>query len=157
MRRSIVSGDQLVLWLLAGRDFIPNRQFSFRPNSANIMLGEKAHFRLTMRQPDPRVKSVPLKLFLGETEVARVNMTAGASDANRLAAEYLPEKVGRYRALASFPDGTSQESRFIVFNENVGGDRGRHGCGLPAAALRKQRRTLDRAGGTAASARRVKS
>ena len=111
--------DQLVLWLLAGRDFIPNRQFSFRPNSANIMLGEKVYFRLTMRQPDPRVMSVPIKLFLGETEIARANMTAGVSDASRLMAEYLPERVGRYRATANFPDGTMQESRFIVFNENV--------------------------------------
>jgi hypothetical protein len=111
--------DQLVLWLLAGRDFIPNTQFSFRPNSANIMLGEKVYFRLTIRQPDPRVKSVPITLFLGETEIARANMTAGASDPGRLMAEYLPERVGRYRAVANFPDGTIQESRFIVFNENV--------------------------------------
>ena len=32
--------DQMLLWLLAERDFIPSRQFSFRPNSANILLGE---------------------------------------------------------------------------------------------------------------------
>ncbi|HTA31645.1 MAG TPA: hypothetical protein VK731_14220, partial [Candidatus Cybelea sp.] len=37
--------DQMVLWLLAGRDFIPSKQFSFRPNSANILLGEKVYFR----------------------------------------------------------------------------------------------------------------
>ncbi|MEJ0088994.1 MAG: hypothetical protein WDM80_04470 [Limisphaerales bacterium] len=39
--------DQMILWLLAGRDFIPNRQFSFRPSSANILLGEKIYFRLS--------------------------------------------------------------------------------------------------------------
>ena len=111
--------DQLVLWLLAGRDFIPNRQFSFRPNSANIMLGEKVYFRMTMRQPDPRVKSVSLKLFSSETEIARANMTASTPDSSRLMAEFLPERVGRYRAVANFPDGTTQESRFIVFNDNV--------------------------------------
>jgi hypothetical protein len=111
--------DQLILWLLAGRDFIPNRQFSFRPNSANIMLGEKVYFRMTMRQPDPSVKSVPLKLFLDETEIARANLTANAADSDRLRAEFLPERVGRYRAVANFPDGSTQESRFIVFNENV--------------------------------------
>jgi hypothetical protein len=83
------------------------------------MLGEKVYFRMTMRKPDPRVKSVPLKLFLGETEVARANMTTGGSDASRLMAEYFPDRVGRYRAVATFPDGTTQESRFIVFNENV--------------------------------------
>jgi len=111
--------DQMILWLLAGRDFIPNKQFSFRPNSGNIMLGEKVHLRLTMRNPNPSVKSVPIRLFFGDTEIGRANMTASATDAGRLAAEYLPERVGRYRAVASFPDGTTQESRFIVFTENL--------------------------------------
>lgn len=111
--------DQMILWLLAGRDFIPTRQFSFRPNSANILLGEKVHFRLTMRQPDPAVKSVPLKVCFGESEIGRVNMTASAGEAGRLGGEFLPERVGRYRAVANFPDGTTQESRFIVFSENL--------------------------------------
>ena len=111
--------DQLVLWLLAGRDFIPNRQFSFRPSSANVVLGEKAYFRMTMRQPDPQVRSVPLRLFFGETEIARANLTPGATDSGRLTAEFVPDRVGRYRAVAEFPDGTKQESRFIVFTENV--------------------------------------
>lgn len=110
--------DQMILWLLAGRDFIPNKQFSFRPNSANIELGEKIYFRLTMRQPDPSVKSVPLTLYFGDSEVARVNMTAAMTESGGLTAEFLPERVGRYRAVAKFPDGTSQESRFIVFTEN---------------------------------------
>jgi len=51
--------------------FIPNKQFSFRPNSANVMLGEKVYFRLAMRQPDPKVASVPLTLFLGDKEIGR--------------------------------------------------------------------------------------
>ncbi len=34
--------DQLILWLMAGRDFTPTRQYTFRPNSANVLLGEKA-------------------------------------------------------------------------------------------------------------------
>lgn len=111
--------DQMILWLLAGRDFIPSRQFSFRPNSANILLGEKVHFRVTMRQADPTVKSVPLTLYLGDAEVGRVNMTAAGAEGGRLTAEFLPERVGRYRASAKFPDGSSQESRFIVFTENL--------------------------------------
>lgn len=111
--------DQMILWLLAGRDFIPNRQFSFRPNSANILLGEKIHFHLTMRQPDPKVKSVPVTLYFGDSELARVNMTPSSTDYGRLAAEYLPERIGRYRAVAAFPDGTTQETRFIVYTENL--------------------------------------
>jgi hypothetical protein len=111
--------DQMILWLLASRDFIPNRQFSFRPNSANIALGEKVHFSLTLRQPDPTVRSVPVTIFFGENQVGRVDLGLSPTHANRLAGEFLPERVGRYRAVASFPDGSSQEARFIVFTENL--------------------------------------
>lgn len=111
--------DQLILWLLAGRDFIPNRQYSFRPNSANIQLGEKIYFRLILRQPDARVTSVPVSLFYEDKEVGRASLTTAAGDGCRLAGEYLPERVGRYRAVAQFPDGTQQDARFIVFNENL--------------------------------------
>jgi hypothetical protein len=111
--------DQMILWLMAGRDFIPTRQFSFRPNSANIVLGEKVHFRVTLRQPDPNVKSVPLTLFNGEKEVGRLNLGFSTGDPGRLSGEFLPDHTGRYRALAKFPDGSTQESRFIVFTENL--------------------------------------
>jgi hypothetical protein len=111
--------DQMILWLLAGRDFIPSRQFSFRPNSANILLGERVYFRVAMRQNDASLKTVPLTLYLGDAEVGRVNMTAAGSQGGRLAGEFIPQRVGRYRAVASFPDGTSQESRFIVYTENL--------------------------------------
>ena len=40
-------------------------------------------------------------------------------DPGRLTAEFLPEHIGRYRAVAKLPDGTTQESRFIVFTENL--------------------------------------
>jgi len=111
--------DQMMLWLLAGRDFIPNKQFSFRPNSANILLGEKATFRLRMRQYDPSVKNVPVTVFHGNTEVGRVAMTPSVNDPTRLNAEFLPDRTGRYQARADFPDGTRQESRFIVYSENL--------------------------------------
>ncbi len=68
--------DQTILWLLAGRDFIPSKQFSFRPSSANIQLGEKVYFRLNRaRNPDPKVKKVPVRLLLGDNEeVARLSL-----------------------------------------------------------------------------------
>jgi hypothetical protein len=111
--------DQMILWLLAGRDFIPNHQFSFRPNSANVLLGEKVYFRLALRQPEPKLKSVPVTIHYGDTEVGRVSLAPAAETAGRLTADFLPERTGRYRATVSLPDGTTQESRFIVYNENL--------------------------------------
>ena len=111
--------DQMILWLLAGRDFIPNRQFSFRPGSANVLLGEKIYFRLTLRQPDPKLQAVPVTVYFGDTEAGRLTLTPGTGSASRLTAEFLPEHAGRYRAVVNLPDGTTQESRFMVFTENL--------------------------------------
>ena len=111
--------DQMILWLLAGRDFIPNRQYSFRPSSANILLGEDVYFRLVLRQPDARLKSVPVTIYYGDTEAGRVNLAPAPASTSRLTAQFLPERTGRYRAVVNLPDGTTQESRFIVFTENL--------------------------------------
>jgi hypothetical protein len=111
--------DQMILWLLAGRDFIPNRQFSFRPNSANVLLGEKVYFRLTLRQPDPKLKTVPVTIYDDNTEAGRTMLAPPPLNTGRLTAEFLPERVGRYRAVVTLPDGATQESRFIVFTENL--------------------------------------
>jgi hypothetical protein len=111
--------DQFMLWMLAGRDFVPARQFSFRTSSGNILLGEKVHFRLVLRTPDPSVRAVPIVVYAGEAEVGRGTLAPSPADPGRLAAEFIPERIGRYRALARFPDGTTQESRFIVYTENL--------------------------------------
>jgi hypothetical protein len=111
--------DQMILWLLAGRDFIPNHQFSFRPSSANILLGEKVYFRLALRQPDPKIKSVPVTIYYGDAEAGRTTLAPAPESVGRLTAEFLPERIGRYRAVVSLPDGKTQESRFIVFTENL--------------------------------------
>jgi hypothetical protein len=111
--------DQMILWLLASGDFVTARQFSFRTSAANVPLGEKIYFRLLMRNYDPSVKSVPLRIQLGDREIMRVNLLPNPTDPTRLTAEYQPERTGRYKALATFPDSTTQESRFITFSENL--------------------------------------
>jgi hypothetical protein len=111
--------DQMILWLLAGRDFIPNRQYSFRPNSANVLLGEKVYFRLVLREPDPKLKSAPVTIYYNDAEAGSTTLAPAPGSAGRLAADFLPERTGRYRAVVKLPDGTTQESRFIVFTENV--------------------------------------
>jgi hypothetical protein len=112
--------DQMILWLMAGRDFLPNKQFSFRSSSANILLGEKVYFKLVMRNLDTKIRNVPVTIFKDDKEIARTSLTPGdAQGGYRLSADFLPEKTGRYRALADLPDGTHEESKFIVFNENL--------------------------------------
>jgi len=111
--------DQMILWLLAGRDFIPNRQFSFRPNSANVMLGDKVYFRLVQREPNPGIKSVPVTIYYGDDEVGRTTLAPAPENIGRLSGEFLPERTGRYRAVVNLPDGSKQESRFIVFTEDL--------------------------------------
>ena len=111
--------DQMILWLMAGRDFLPNKQFSFRCNSANVLLGEKVYFKLVMRNFDPQVKSVPVTIFQGEKEIAKTALGAETPDAYRLTAQFLPEKIGKYRAVAALPDGSREETKFIVFGENL--------------------------------------
>ena len=111
--------DQMLLWLLAGRDVIPSRQFSFRPSSANILLGEKVYFRLALRKPDTNLKSVPVTISYGNAEAGRTTLAPAPTSIGRLTAEFLPERTGRYRAIVKLPDGTTQESRFIVFTENL--------------------------------------
>ncbi len=112
--------DQMVLWLMAGRDFVPNQQFSLRTSSANILLGEKAYFRVVMRSADPGVKEIPVVFYQGDHEAGRTTLNAvPGQDSYRLMGEFLPEKTGKYRASVHFPDGTAQEARFIVYQENL--------------------------------------
>ena len=112
--------DQMILWLMAGRDFVPNKEFSFRSSSANVLLGEKVYFKLVTRSLETQLRAVPVTIYQGATEVARISLTPGSAEAGyRLAADYLPEKTGRYRAVADLPGGVREESKFIVYDENL--------------------------------------
>src|SRR6185369_6228653 len=63
--------DQMILWLMAGRDFLPAQQYALRANSANIPLGEKIYFRAIVRDSPAKMANVPLTVFHEGTEVAR--------------------------------------------------------------------------------------
>jgi len=112
--------DQIIIWLMSGRDVLPDEQFSLRASTANLVLGEKVHLRLSLREPNPTLKNIPVTVFRGDEEVSRFQLVpdelyAGA----RLTGEYLPEQTGRYRAVAAMPDGSELETRFIAFSENL--------------------------------------
>jgi hypothetical protein len=112
--------DQMILWLMAGRDFLPAQQFSLRANSANIPLGEKVYFRAIKRDPEVRANDIPLVIESTGGEAGRTTLTAAdAASPDKLTADFLPAKAGKYTATARFPDGTKQAARFIVFDENL--------------------------------------
>jgi hypothetical protein len=112
--------DQMILWLMAGRDFLPTQQFSLRAKSANIPLGEKVYFRAIKRDPDVRANDIPLVIEYNGANAGRTTLTAAdAAAPDKLTADFLPAKPGKYSAMARFPDGTQQTARFIVFDENL--------------------------------------
>lgn len=112
--------DQMILWLMAGRDFLPTQQSSLRASSANIPLREKIYFRAIVRDATTATRDIPLAIAHHGTEVGRTTLHAadpGAPD--KLTADFLPAAPGKYTATAKFPDGASQSARFIVFDENL--------------------------------------
>ena len=111
--------DQMILWLVSARDFIPNQTYSFRTISANVQLGEKVYFRLLVRDPNIKLAAVPLTVSFGGQPVGQIALAANEKDhPGQLTAEFLPDKPGKHRAELRLPDGTRQESNFIVFDEN---------------------------------------
>ncbi len=111
--------DQLVLWLMAGRDFLPAQQFSLRASSANIPLGEKIYFRAVLRDATQGVREIPLVVEQDGKEIVTTALAPDPHASDKLTAEFLPPKTGKYQATARFPDGNQQVARFMVFDENV--------------------------------------
>jgi hypothetical protein len=109
--------DQMILWMLASRDFLPTDKFGLRASTANVPLGDKLTFRAIVRDGAPALKEIPLNIRRGVEEVAKVSLTI--SDQDRLSAEFQPPTKGKYEATATFPGGIKQTVRFIVFDENA--------------------------------------
>jgi len=112
--------DQTVLWLMRGRDIMPDTRFTFRADTANVLLGEKIRFRIIARDARETTRTVPVTILSDDREVARLTCSAPAgSSGQRLEADFVPEKTGRYRAEVTLPDGTRQVVRFATYDDNV--------------------------------------
>lgn len=112
--------DQTVLWLMRGRDVMPDTRFTFRADTANVLLGEKIRFRVFARDVKETLGSVPITVFDEDREIARLTGAVPlGSSGQRLEADFVPEKIGRYRAEVTLPDATRQSVRFAVYDENV--------------------------------------
>jgi len=62
---------------------------------------------------------VPLVVYRENEEVARLQLVPLDYDSSRWVAEFVPDRIGRYRAVAQLPDGSIDESRFMVFTDNA--------------------------------------
>jgi hypothetical protein len=113
--------DQMILWLMAGRDFLPTQQYALRANSANIPLGEKIYFRAIVRAGATKkaAADIPLTIAREKGDEARTALQTDATVPDKLSAEFLAPKSGKYTATAQFPDGTTQTARFVVFDDNL--------------------------------------
>ena len=110
--------DQMILWLIAGRDFVPAQKFSLRASSANIPLGEKIYFRALSREATPALREVPLVISQNGQEAGRTTLAPAEQAPDKLTGEFLPAKTGRHEAVAQFPGGVKASARFIVFEDN---------------------------------------
>jgi hypothetical protein len=112
--------DQTVLWLMRGRDIIPDSRFTFRADTGNVLLGEKIRFRILARDPKESTRAVALTVFHEGREIERLTCAAPAGGtAQRLESEFVPSKIGRYRVETTLPDATRQTVRFSTYDDNV--------------------------------------
>lgn len=111
--------DQLLVWLVSGADFAPSRQYSFRANTANLLLGESISLRLASRDAGSLPKELPLTILYDDKPVARTSLTPAPDNPATLHASYLPEKTGRYRATVQLPGGgLPTEVKWMVYEDN---------------------------------------
>jgi hypothetical protein len=113
--------DQMILWLMAGRDFLPTQQYALRANSANIPLGEKIYFRAIIRDTRAPAASldIPLTITHDGAEAGRTSLRPDHNASDRVTADFLAAKPGKYTATAKFPDGSTQSVRFVAFDDNL--------------------------------------
>ncbi len=118
--------DQTLLWLVNSRDVLPGARYTFRANTANVLLGEKLHLRVIERESADSLvmtralKTLPLSVQRDGREIVRLTaLPRDGGESGRLFAEYLPERVGPHRIEARLPDGGIQTVRFNVYEENA--------------------------------------
>ena len=110
--------DQFLVWLVAGADTNPGHAYSFRANTANLLLGEAVHLRLVAHDLNKSIRETPVTIFCDEKPVARASLVSTPDNPTGLHADFQPEKTGRYRASAVMPDGKPQEVKWMVYEDN---------------------------------------
>ena len=111
--------DNLILWIIAGRNTQSNEDYSVFLNTANLSLGQALHIRMTAGKPESLPAGVPIEIFDADgTEPIHRTVLASGDIASRLTASFTPEQPGIYRAEVPLPDGAIKTLRFAVYRED---------------------------------------
>ncbi|MFO8028073.1 MAG: hypothetical protein R6U56_10450 [Opitutales bacterium] len=111
--------DNLILWLISGRNVHSDSDYSLMLNTANLALGQSIHLRMTAKNPESLPMGVPVELYRDGDEAALERGTLSPDEQqNQLTAQFTPTRPGIYRIDVPLPDGKSELLRFAVYNDN---------------------------------------
>ena len=111
--------DNLILWMIAARNVQFGEQFSALLNTANLPLGQTLHIRVSASQTSELPTSLPVQIKpLGSSKVINELVLQLENDNKHIEGSYQPEAAGLYQAHLLLPDGSEQNLRFAVYQDN---------------------------------------
>ena len=111
--------DQLLVWLLSQSDVVPNREYSFRSSSVNILLGEPVDFRLAVRNPELLLGLQPVQVTRAGNPVTELKWGPGDDRGTSAKTQFVPEAAGHYEARVALPNGAEVAQKFMVYEERA--------------------------------------
>lgn len=109
--------DQLLIWMLSQSEVVPNRDFSFRTSSANLLLGEPMDFKLSVRKAEFLLGLKPIRIFRDGKLVTELRWGADDRSGNSARTVFTPEVTGHYEARVKLPNGEEMGQKFMVYEE----------------------------------------
>lgn len=112
--------DNLILWLISGRDSSTKGEYAVLLNTANLSLGQTVHIRMKAANPENLPAGTPADIFEfgnNSTPIQQVILIPDEGS-SYLTASYTPKKTGIFQIKVTLPDGTEQTPRFSVYQDN---------------------------------------
>jgi len=105
--------------MIAARNVQFGEQFSALLNTANLPLGQTLHIRVSASQTSELPTSLPVQIKpLGSSKVINELVLQLENDNKHIEGSYQPEAAGLYQAHLLLPDGSEQNLRFAVYQDN---------------------------------------
>ncbi|WP_269524882.1 hypothetical protein [Coraliomargarita parva] len=111
--------DNLILWMISGRNAYSGSEYAVLLNTANLSLGQSLHMRMTTSQADKLPAGLEVEIYKSGKKDPVDRIVLAPSDKDyRLNASYTPEVPGLYRAALTLPNGEAKELRFAVYQDD---------------------------------------